>query len=467
MQIANRIKHRWFKPALGLGLALGILLLIESVASYYEVVRLLVVDHMRSEAGRYVSILETRVAGPAMTDPESLSLLLEQLRVEWPAAIVWIRVADQQGMVISRCEKAPEEPLPGKTVEALLKDREHDRTEQVQSPDGPLLMVTLPFRARLTGEVSGADRAPELRGRPNFKIAQLALNVRGASNIFRPLERNLVISIGTAIALVASIIAMVLLFPRYMRGRQLEQQVSLARRVQQDLLPQECPTCEKLDFAAEFQPFLEVGGDYYDIFTSGDGMMHIVLGDVSGKGLPAAMLMGVLHGAVRSAAETNTGGQAERARRLNELLRNRTEGNKFISLFWACLDTSGGELRYVNAGHPAPILVKRGLPGSRRIERLETGGPVLGLLPGARYEQGGTIVREEDLLVIFSDGVSEAADGDGDEYGEERLVRSIQAVPNGTADEVCAGLMKDIRSFVGQNPLHDDLSLLVIRFASG
>jgi serine phosphatase RsbU (regulator of sigma subunit) len=467
MQIVNRIRHRWFKPALGLGLALGILLLAEAIASYYEVVRLLVVDHMRSEAGRYISILETRAAGPAMTDPEDLTRLLEQMRAEWPAAIAWIRIADQQGAVISRSESAPGEPLALQTVEALLRDREHDRAEQIQSPEGPMLVVTLPFRARLAGEVTGADRAPELRGRPNFKIAQLALIVRGATDIFRPLERNLAISIGAAIALVASIIAMVLLFPRYMWGRQLEQQVSLASRVQQDLLPQECPSCEGLDFAAEFRPFLEVGGDYYDIFTSGDGLMHIVLGDVAGKGLPAAMLMAVLHGAVRAAADTNSVGHAERARRLNELLRNRMEGNRFISLFWACLDMSEGELRYVNAGHLAPILVKQNAEGSRSIERLKTGGPVLGLLPGAQYEEGRTIVREEDLLVIFSDGVSEATDGAGEEYGEERLVESLQAVPMGIAAEVRAELIQEIQSFVGENPLHDDLSLLVIRFTAG
>ena len=92
---------------------------------------------------------------------------------------------------------------------------------------------------------------------------------------------------------------------------------------------------------------------------------------------------------------------------------------------------------------------------------------MLGLLQGALYQQGRTTVHEEDLLVIFSDGVSEAMDGGGEEYGEERLTRALQAVPQGTAEEIRAELIKDIQSFVGENPLHDDLSLLVIRFSAG
>jgi serine phosphatase RsbU (regulator of sigma subunit) len=143
-------------------------------------------------------------------------------------------------------------------------------------------------------------------------------------------------------------------FPHY-RGKQLEGQTELARQVQTDLLPAGGAAIENLDFAAACVPAWQVGGDFYDVFSAGDARIAIVLGDVSGKGLPAAVVAGVLLGAVRASSWTAGSGEHEASsRRLSELLRTRTSLERFASLFWCYYESESQLLRYVNAGHLPP-----------------------------------------------------------------------------------------------------------------
>lgn len=454
----------WFRILLGIGLVLGLLLLFEAIFTYRNIVGQLVIDHIKSQAGSIASAIESRVSGPDFPSAEELSLALEQERQDQPDLVAWIRVIDQQGNTLGRSDRAPLDPLPQNIANAIVAGRARDWVEQREDSGNAVLVTTLPFRVRMAGESVGALRDSSQMGRPRFKIAQVALYLHGKSDVFRPLRRNLVISIGSAIALVASMILAYILWPSYQRGRHLEEQVALARMVQQEFLPRECVACEKLDFAAEFIPFSEVGGDYYDLFLTADGKIHIVLGDVSGKGLPAAMLMGLLQGAVRSAAEISPLSEiAGRMAKLNELLRARTDGSRFVSLFWGCLDRSDGSLRYVNAGHLPPILLRRSGGAGVSVERLETGGPVLGLLLGSSYEEGKVGVQEGDVLALYSDGLTEANNTKGEEFGEERLVRELQAFHRESATEICRGVLAEMKSYTGTQPQRDDLTLLVIR----
>ena len=169
-----------------------------------------------------------------------------------------------------------------------------------------------------------------------------------------------------------------------------------------------------------------MGGDLYDVFDTDDGEVAMVLGDVSGKGLPAALLMGVVQGAVRASVGTGAASNHEdAAERLNHLLCMKTARERFVSLFWCYFDRENGSLRYINAGHLPPLLVRRDAEGSRVI-RLDEGGPVLGLLPGVRYQQAVVAVKQGDLLVVFSDGILEAANAADEDFGETGIIASVE-----------------------------------------
>jgi sigma-B regulation protein RsbU (phosphoserine phosphatase) len=238
----------------------------------------------------------------------------------------------------------------------------------------------------------------------------------------------------------------------------------VARRVQQDLLPRECPDCTGLDFAVEFLPAFEVGGDFYDIFRVPNGDIALVLGDVSGKGLPAALLMGVSHGAIRatSAGWTRTN-HAELTSQLNELLCERTAGNRYVTLFWGFVESDGRTISYVNAGHLPPLLMRSGPDGGVEVERLDAGGPVVGLLPGVPYTSGKVGLRDGDLLIAFSDGLTEAADASDEEFGSERIIAAVQRGLGRVPRDVLAVILEAAKAFAGNQPFRDDLTLLVVR----
>jgi sigma-B regulation protein RsbU (phosphoserine phosphatase) len=207
-----------------------------------------------------------------------------------------------------------------------------------------------------------------------------------------------------------------------------------------------------------------VGGDLYDVFETDDGEVALVLGDVSGKGLPAALLMGVVQGAVRASCGTGAAANHEQAaERLNHLLCMKTAHERFVSLFWCFFDRQASVLRYINAGHLPPLLVRYENAAEPRIIRLDQGGPVLGLLPGARYTQTVEPVQPGDLLVVFSDGILEATDAQEAEFGEEGIVNAVEKHWNRTPSEICAAILEDVRVFLGKELPHDDQTLLIAR----
>jgi sigma-B regulation protein RsbU (phosphoserine phosphatase) len=245
-------------------------------------------------------------------------------------------------------------------------------------------------------------------------------------------------------------------------GKQLEQQMEMARQVQKDLCPPANPSFENLDFAAECVPAWQVGGDFYDIFLTNQGSSALLLGDVSGKGLPAAVLMGLILGAVRSSnwAAGRTEQEAS-TRRLNELLLSKTSSDRFASLFWGYYEPGTEVLRYVNAGHLPPMVFKQN--GELESERLEEGGPVLGVLAAPTYCQGNIAVSAGDLVVLYSDGVVEAMNASEEEFGEERLRRVIRKNSDKSAAKIRDEILKEVRSFLGEAQLQDDLTLVVAR----
>lgn len=460
----TRRTGRWFRLAVAVGFLLGILLLADTVYTFRYVVRPLVLDHIAGEAGLLVSQLEIAARAENPEDGAALAAVIGAAARERPDRIAWIRIADQDGRIVAAAGTPEGGALPRADREAVVARRVQQLARTRATPGGEVLVVTLPFRYQFPSERGG--RAPQQAGggQPRFKLAETALVVEGAAGVFWPLRRALAINLAAAIALLAAMAVFALQFRRYVQARQVEEQLAVARRVQQELLPRECADCGNLDFAVAFEPAHEVGGDFYDLFRTSNGDIAVVLGDVAGKGLPAAILMGVVHGAVRAIAAGSTGtNHAALAGHLNELLRSSTADNRYVTLFWGSIDAAGRTLRYVNAGHLPPLLLRRGANGRVAVERLEDGGPVLGLLPFATYQGGEVQLREGDLLVAYSDGLSEATNAADEELGTDRVVAAIESHFGGTPREVVSRLVQLAREFAGRQPLRDDLTLLVVR----
>ena len=207
-----------------------------------------------------------------------------------------------------------------------------------------------------------------------------------------------------------------------------------------------------------------MSGDFYDAFLAADGRVAMVLGDVSGKGVPAALVMGVIHGAVRSSAwPESTAGHERESGRLNRLLCEKSEGARYASMFWCYYEPGTRRLRYVNAGHCPALLVGR-RAGETTVAGLEVGGPVLGLLDDARYEQARCEVCPGDVLVVYSDGLVEATGPGGEEYGESRLRDCLASAAACDPAEIRDAILASARAFVGTAVPRDDVTLLVARF---
>jgi sigma-B regulation protein RsbU (phosphoserine phosphatase) len=290
------------------------------------------------------------------------------------------------------------------------------------------------------------------------------LVVRDAAGIW-PIRRNLLINCSGALALLATVVIAGLGFRSYARGRRLEMQMEIARQVQSELLPPETQDCEPVSVATLYRPAEQVSGDFYDVFRAGDGRIAIVMGDVSGKGVPAALVMGVIHGAVRSSAWSESiSAHVRESSRLNLLLCEKAALSRYASMFWCYYEPRTRRLSYVNAGHYPPLLVGDRGHGVEMI-RLDTGGPVLGLLPEARYEQAQCDVRPGDLIVLYSDGLIEAVNAAGEEYGESRLHRSLTTIQAGNPHDIRAAILSSAGAFLGPAPPRDDLTLVVAKFA--
>jgi sigma-B regulation protein RsbU (phosphoserine phosphatase) len=292
----------------------------------------------------------------------------------------------------------------------------------------------------------------------------VALYLSSASEVYGALLGDLVINCTAALGLVASMVLLYFRLPHYVNGKRLEQQTELARQVQMDLLPPAKFSVQNLEFAAECVPAWQVGGDFYDVFSGDNGKVAIVLGDVSGKGLPASVVVGLLLGAVRASNWMGGGAEHEASsERLSELLRTRTALERFASLFWCYYEPETQVLRYINAGHPAPFLVQRTAAGEVEMLRLEEGGAVLGVVSGATYRQGQVSAHPGDLLVVFSDGVVEATNAAGEEFEEERLREVIQKNSGRPPVEIRDLILDQVHRFLGDQRAQDDLTLVVGR----
>lgn len=465
---ATVVRKIWFHLLLAVGSLLGLLLLVQSIATYYQVSRILVPAELRRQAMQQRATIERDSQRLGIREPAELSPVLKEIREEEPLKIAWIRVIDIAGNTLIQDGTPVGSPIK---PERLPRSTDGTTsTSEIRNTERGKVQVTL-LQLRLSRRPPPNAGVRESGRRSNVRLVPWFIEISqyrdSASAAFGRLRGDLVVSSLAALGLVGSMIALWLRFPHYVRGKQLERQTELARQVQRDLLPSGDVVLEKLDFAAECAPAQQVGGDFYDAFSDGQGRIALVLGDVSGKGLPAAVVVGLLLGAVRASGWMGGGDEHESAsRRLSELLRTRTSLERFASLFWCYYDGTAQVLHYVKAGHLPPMLVRQNKGGELEIQRLTEGGPVLGLLKDADYRQGHAAVRPGDLLVLYSDGVVEAESASGEQFDEARLLAVLRGNWGRTAAEIRDEMLRRVRRFLDKGQAQDDLTLVVVRIAS-
>ena len=247
------------------------------------------------------------------------------------------------------------------------------------------------------------------------------------------------------------------------QGRRLAEELRRAATLQQNLLPTDPLRRGRVTVAGKNIPSFDVGGDYFDFVQAEDGRLIVGLGDVAGKGMGAALLMTHLHATVRAQSETGRP-LVEVMGRLNRSIHQNVRGLRFITLFLAEVDDATGEVTYVNGGHNPPYVVR----ASGALEPLSTGGLLLGMFPEAEYASGHVRLEAGDLLVAFSDGVTEAwsTGPSPEEYGEERLIAFLTESRALEPPELVERLIARVREFSGSAQLADDVTVAVIRFGT-
>ena len=255
---------------------------------------------------------------------------------------------------------------------------------------------------------------------------------------------------------------------RVVEQETLRRDIALASDVQRRLLPDAPPRDEGADFAAVSVPARRIGGDYYDFVELRDRAIGIALADVSGKGVAAALIMSVVQASLRIIASEGDVSPPRLVARMNQFVHRSTPGSKYATFFYAQLDERRRQLRYVNAGHNAPYLLRANRPstadsGSPEIEQLSVGGTVVGMFPDMDYEEATVELCAGDVLLAFTDGVPEAHNPEDEEFGEERLQQLLRQTAHLPAEEISASISAEMKNWIRDAEQYDDLTFIVMK----
>jgi sigma-B regulation protein RsbU (phosphoserine phosphatase) len=238
----------------------------------------------------------------------------------------------------------------------------------------------------------------------------------------------------------------------------IERELELAATIQQQLLPKDLPEVPGVEVAARNLPTRQVGGDYYDFFPLSGGVLGFLVADVSGKGVPAALLVSTVHAAVHlQIDEAKT--IAELVSRIDRHLQRYAATRKFLTLFFGLLEPETGRLRYVSAGHN-PALLRR---ATGSIEPVRATGVPLGMFSSATWKEATLTMERGDLLCVYTDGVTEALNAAEEEFGLERLSGLLELGSKDSPDEICRNVFAEVSAFAKDVPQYDDQTLLVVR----
>jgi sigma-B regulation protein RsbU (phosphoserine phosphatase) len=323
-----------------------------------------------------------------------------------------------------------------------------DQAERQTLDDlGTELLLPLPGRNRLMGVMAlGPKRSEAAYSKSDLHLLQ-------------------VLATQTGMALEVSELAHSLAREAAQRERS-NREMEIAREVQERLFPQEMPTLLGGSIAGHCRPALGVGGDYYDVFPLQDGRLGLAIGDVSGKGISAALLMASLRASLRGVTLDNPRDFAKLMDKVNRLVYEASASNRYATFFFSAFDPVTRVLECVNAGHNAPLVLRHNPDGSTGILRLEADGPVVGLLPFAPYSEQSLQLEPGDLLVTYTDGISEAMTHDDEEWGEERMMVAAASAKDAPAQAVLDRIFAEADRFTAGAPQHDDMTLLILKLDS-
>lgn len=238
-----------------------------------------------------------------------------------------------------------------------------------------------------------------------------------------------------------------------------KKELEIAQQIQESFLPHTIPLIENYDLAASSIPAQEVGGDFYDFIPISSAQTGLTIGDVSGKGIPAALFMAFSRTLLRAKACRNPG-VSRMIENVNNFINEEPHSNMFVTLFYSVLDSSRNILTFVNAGHNPPLLLRN---GSREIIRLSTGGVVLGAMKGLKMDEKTIEFYPRDLLVLYTDGVTEAINQEEDQFGEKKLIEIIKSNQNLPSEELKNLIIDQVYDFASGTPQADDITLMVLR----
>jgi sigma-B regulation protein RsbU (phosphoserine phosphatase) len=242
----------------------------------------------------------------------------------------------------------------------------------------------------------------------------------------------------------------------------MNREVEIAREVQERLFPQKPPAVAGLDYAGHCRPALGVGGDYYDFLALPQGRLGVAIGDVSGKGIAAALMMASLQASLRGEATRGPENLALAVANVNRLVYEASSESRYATFFYGQYDPTTGQFDYVNAGHNPPLLFRH-CDGHWTVIRLDVGGVVVGLLESFPYQQASIALAKGDVLVAYTDGISEAMNGADEEWGEDRLIATIEECDGLAASNLLQRVFSAADAFVNGHQQHDDMTMVVLR----
>ncbi|MFY0696896.1 MAG: SpoIIE family protein phosphatase [Balneola sp.] len=291
----------------------------------------------------------------------------------------------------------------------------------------------------------------------NEKIGVVGVGLRGNKQEYGPEEVNFLQSLGNLALLT---IQKSLLLDERLQKQRMEEELNLAKNIQIGLLPDPLPEIDRFDLAAINISSRQVGGDYFDFIETPEKNHLVAIADVTGKGVPASLLMANLQSMLHALAPIDVT-MSEATGSINDIIYNNTPSDKFITFFWGIISDNGTKFKYVNAGHDPPILFRK---GSDVPVLLEEGGVILGAMPTMMpYESAEIDLKPGDLIVFFTDGVTEAMNPEQtEEYETDRLKECIRKNRDKTAQEIQDAIITDINAF-SNNIQYDDITTIVLK----
>lgn len=291
-------------------------------------------------------------------------------------------------------------------------------------------------------------------------LGAIYVDSRGTANHFFENDLELLSILGLQ---AGSAVERIELTEHFVAKQKIQQALDFAKQIQSSFLPKDIPQSVNLDIVGWSESCDETGGDYYDFIEQGEGSLGLVIGDVSGHGVGAALLMATARAFLRALA-TKVDDPGELLSQVNSLLEQDLEDDQFMTFFYGNLDLNGFQMRYASAGHESPLIYRK---ATNDFETLESTGIPLGMMPGFAYEEGPKVsFSRGDILLLYTDGIIEAMDGEREEYGRERFREVIRANAAKSSNQIIKSVYDDVLAFCGGSPQRDDLTLAVCKFVA-